>query len=61
MLIKSKPYMRLRAVHFNELNGQPLHINEISNMRTKISFHRNENKYIKSLFGEKNCGHADVY
>ena len=21
------------------------------NMRTKISFHRNENKYIKSLFG----------
>ena len=23
----------------------------ILNMRTKISFHRNENKYIKSLFG----------
>ena len=45
--------MRPHAVLFNELSGQPLHINDhmILNMRTKISFHRNENKYIKSLFG----------
>jgi hypothetical protein len=45
--------MRPGAVHFNEFNGQPLHINEIQNMRTRISFHRNENKYIKSSFGQK--------
>ena len=25
-------------------------------MRTKISFHRNENKYIKSLFGKSSLG-----
>ena len=44
--------MRPRAVHFNELNDKPLHINGHIKYETKISFHRNENKYIKSLFGK---------
>jgi hypothetical protein len=48
MLIDKK-LMRPRAVHFND---QPSHIKmTILNMRTKITFHRNENKHIKSSFG----------
>jgi hypothetical protein len=41
--------MRPRAVHFN---GQPLHIKKMTilNMRTKIIFHRNENKYRKIVW-----------
>ena len=41
--------MRPRAVHFN---GQPSHIKKMTilNMRTKIIFHRNENKYRKIVW-----------
>ena len=39
--------MRPRAVHFN---GQPSHIKNDHIKLTKITFYRNENKYIKFVW-----------